>query len=260
MPDLRGITLVEFDASLSGVLLLGLLIGLQHALEPDHVAAVTSLASGNRSLPKILREAVAWAIGHAAMLMLVAAPALVFGFLVSDALAGWLEFIVGIMLVGLGAHVIRRLIRERIHFHAHTHDDGTTHFHAHSHAETPVREGQSWRDAHAEDPHAHEHATQVPWRALAVGLMHGLAGSAALIVLTLAQVTDVSMGLVFVAVFGVGSIVGMAALSVAIAVPLGWSAKRLTALNRSIQATVGGATIALGLFVMYETQIHGWIG
>lgn len=251
---------MEFDASLPGILLLGLLIGLQHALEPDHVAAVTSLASGNASRPKIIHEAVAWAIGHASMLMLVAAPALIFGFILSDALAGWLEFIVGIMLVGLGVHVLHRLIRERIHFHAHTHDDGKTHFHAHSHAETLVDSGQSWKEAHAADPHEHEHKAMVPWRALAVGLMHGLAGSAALIVLTLAQATDIGTGLLFVAVFGIGSIIGMAALSMAISIPLGWSARRLTRLNRSIQGTVGFATIALGFAVMYETQIRGWLG
>lgn len=251
---------MELDVSLTGVLLLGLLIGLQHALEPDHVAAVSSLASGNSSRTKILREAVAWAVGHASMLMLVAAPALVFGFLINDALAGWLEFIVGIMLVGLGAHVIRRLIQERIHFHAHTHDDGTTHFHAHSHADTPVASGQSWEQAHDADPHAHEHARTVPWRALLVGLMHGLAGSAALIVLTLAQAGDVAMGLVFVIVFGIGSIIGMAALSMALSVPLGWSARHLTGLNRVLQGSIGGGTVTLGLFVMYETQGHAWFG
>ena len=251
---------MEFDASLVSVLLLGLLIGLQHALEPDHVAAVSSLASSNSSRSRILREAVAWAVGHASMLMLVAAPALMFGFLVNDSLAGWLEFIVGIMLVGLGVHVIRRLIIERIHFHAHTHDDGTTHFHAHSHAGTSADAGQSWRETHADDPHEHEHKARVPWRALAVGLMHGLAGSAALIVLTLARAADVGTGLVFVLVFGAGSIVGMALLSMAIAVPLGWSGKRLTRLNRWIQGSIGGATIALGFFVMYETQAHGWFG
>lgn len=250
--------MMEIDTSLPGVLLLGLLIGLQHALEPDHVAAVSSLASGKTSRPRILRDAVAWAVGHASMLMLVAGPALMFGFMVSNALAGWLEFVVGIMLVGLGAHVIRRLVVERIHFHAHTHDDGTTHFHAHSHADTAARNGQSWREVHEADPHDHEHKRRVPWRALTVGLMHGLAGSAALIVLTLARAADIGTGLVFVFVFGIGSIIGMAALSMAIAVPLGWSGRRLTWLNRWIQGAVGSATIALGFFVMYETQGHGW--
>lgn len=251
---------MELDVSLWSVLALGLLIGLQHALEPDHVAAVSSLASGSTSKRGIVRQGVAWAVGHAAMLTMVAGPAVVFGVAFGDGLAGWLEFVVGIMLVGLGAHVLRRIVRERIHFHVHRHVDGTVHFHAHSHAATPVEKYDTWREAHADDPHAHRHADNVPWRAVAVGLMHGLAGSAALIVLTVASAPSIEVGIAFIAVFGAGSIAGMAALSMAIAVPLGWTGRRLTGLNTMIRSLIGGATVALGVVVMYETQIQGWLG
>ena len=250
---------MELDASLWGVLALGLLIGLQHALEPDHVAAVTSLASGTGSKASIVRQGIAWAVGHAVMLLLVAGSAVSFGLMLSEGLAGWLEFVVGIMLILLGGHVLHRLIRDRIHFHVHRHADGTVHFHAHSHADTDTSE-KPFTEVHAGDSHDHEHPANVPWRALAVGLMHGLAGSAALIVLTVASTTDVAAGLLFVIVFGVGSIIGMGALSLAIAVPLGWTSRRLTGLHSMIRGLVGGATIALGVFVMYETQGHIWFG
>ena len=112
------------------------------------------------------------------------------------------------MLVVLGVDVLRRLARDRIHFHAHRHDLETEHVHAHSHR----GEGR-----HAESSHRHEHAKQWPLRALAVGVMHGLAGSAALVVLSLQAVPSIALGLGYIVLFGVGSIFGMALLSLAIA-------------------------------------------
>ncbi|MEQ8665511.1 MAG: hypothetical protein RIC16_07280 [Rhodospirillales bacterium] len=251
--------MVEFDTTLWSVLVLGLLIGVQHALEPDHVAAVTSLASGTRSRRSVLQQGVAWAVGHALMLLAVAGSAVTFGFMMSDGLAGWLEFVVGMMLVLLGGHVLHRLIRDRVHFHVHRHDDGTVHFHAHSHADVDTSE-KPFGAQHFDDPHDHVHRSALPWRALAVGLMHGLAGSAALIVLTVASAADAVSGILFVVVFGVGSVAGMAALSFAIAVPLGWTGRRLTGLHSIVRGLVGGATVTLGVVVMYETQGHVWFG
>src|SRR5580692_9033360 len=141
------------------------------------------------------------------------------------------------MLVGLGSHVLWRLWRGRVHFHRHGHGDGTVHFHAHSHAGEAA--------PHARAAHAHEHGFR--WRTLLVGLMHGMAGSAALLVLTVSQASSPAVGLGYVALFGIGSMIGMGALSTLIAVPLAFSARWLTWANSGLQGAVGIITIAIGI-------------
>lgn len=235
------------DFTLGGILLLGLVIGLQHALEADHVAAVSSIASGETSLRKIVVHGALWGLGHTITLGIVAGTAVYLGAVIDAEVAGWLEFIVGVMLVGLGGQVVWRMIRERIHFHTHRHDDGTLHVHAHSHA------GE--KAPYNRNAHAHEHPEGLPWRTLCVGLMHGMAGSAALVVLTATALSDPLTGISYVILFGIGSMLGMAALSMVIAVPLGYTAKTLTWANRIMQTGIGAVTAGLGFFVMYETQL-----
>lgn len=241
------------DLGLSGILLLGLVIGLQHALEADHVAAVSSMVSGETSVKRIVWHGALWGTGHALMLAAVAGTIIYMGATLNEQIAGWLEFAVGVMLVGLGVNVIWRLVRERIHFHAHKHDDGTLHLHAHSHAGDTV--------PHAENAHAHEHPESLPWRTLFVGLMHGMAGSAALLVLAASAIDDPLHSILYVVVFGIGSIVGMAALSVVIAVPIGYTAKSLTWAHHFLRGGIGVLTTMLGFVVMYETQLAQlWAG
>jgi len=229
----------------SGILLLGLVIGMQHALEADHVAAVSSIAARQKTMRSIVKHGAVWGIGHTLTLMLVAGGAIGLGLAIKDSMASWLELLVGVMLIGLGTNVVYLLIRERIHFHRHHHKDGTVHFHAHSHKGEEVR--------HDENKHDHEHENKIPVRSLLVGMMHGMAGSAALIVLTAASVNSAPLGMGYVVLFGLGSVAGMAALSAVIAVPLAWSAKALTWANRSIQGSIGTATIVLGVMVVMES-------
>ncbi len=227
---------------MTSILFLGLLLGMQHALEADHVAAVASIAARQTSVRRIVAHGAVWGIGHMAALVAFAGSAIVLGAAVGDQLAGWLEAAVGVMLVGLGGHVIYRLIRDRVHFHLHRHADGVVHFHAHSHA-GDVGE-------HARSAHRHQHRHGLPWRSLWVGLMHGAAGSAALLVLSASAMASPAEGLLYVALFGAGSVVGMAALSAVIAVPIAFSASALTWANRSLQAAVGVGTVAIGLGVL----------
>jgi len=239
------------ETTVLGILLLGIVIGLQHALEADHIAAVSSIVSGETSLKRIISHGTLWGIGHTIMLAAVAGSAIFLGAALDQGVASWLEFGVGIMLALLGGHVLWRLIRDRIHFHTHSHQDGTVHLHAHSHAGEVA--------PHNPKRHQHGHPEGLPWRTLFVGIMHGLAGSAALVVLTASQVADPVIGIAYVVLFGVGSIFGMAALSAVIAVPLRFTAKSLTWLNRGLQGVVGGVTVVLGFVVMYETQIANWL-
>ncbi len=230
-------------------LFLGFLIGMRHALDVDHVAAVASIASGERSVGRIVSHGAVWGIGHTLTLLLFGGAVLLLGATVSEPLARGLEFAVGVMLVALGGWVLHRLLRDRIHFHLHRHRDGVVHFHAHSHA------GET--GPHASKRHDHWHPRGLPVRALFVGMMHGMAGSAALLLLTATSIGSAPLGLLSIAVFGVGSILGMAALSTVIAVPLSYSARILTWGHRTLQAAIGGVTVALGMLVIYETGVAG---
>jgi hypothetical protein len=220
-----------------GILGLGFLLGMQHALEADHIAAVSSIAARRSDVGDIVRHGLTWGLGHTLTLFVFAGAALLLGHAIPEAWSRPLETAVGIMLVGLGAHVLWRLWRERVHFHRHRHDDGTVHLHAHSHV------GEI--KPHARSAHGHDHGFR--WRTLLVGLMHGMAGSAALLVLAVSQASSPAVGLGYVALFGVGSMIGMGALSVAIAVPIAISARWLTWANRSLQGAVGAVTILIGL-------------
>jgi hypothetical protein len=228
-----------------GILGLGFLLGMQHALEADHIAAVSSIAARRTHIGDIVRHGLTWGLGHTLTLFVFAGAAILLGHAIPEHVARPIETAVGIMLVGLGAHVLWRLWRDRVHFHTHGHGDGTVHIHAHSHANETV--------PHARAAHAHAHGFR--WRTLLVGLMHGMAGSAALLVLTVSQVSSPAVGLGYVALFGIGSMVGMGALSTVIAVPLAVSARWLTWANRGLQGVVGTVTITIGLVTIYETAL-----
>jgi hypothetical protein len=230
-----------------GILGLGFLLGMQHALEADHIAAVSSIAARRTDLADIVKHGLTWGLGHTLTLFVFAGAAILLGHVIPEHLARPLETAVGVMLVGLGAHVLWRLWRDRVHFHRHGHGDGTVHFHAHSHAGETV--------PHARAAHAHGHAQGFRWRTLLVGLMHGMAGSAALLVLAVTQASSPAAGLGYVALFGLGSMVGMAALSGVIAVPIAVSARWLTWANRGLQGAVGVITIAIGVSTIVATVL-----
>jgi len=233
-------------ASLS-ILFLGLLLGMKHATEADHLAAVATLATRQQSLLQTLKLGVAWGIGHTLTLLVFAGLVLALGQAISPTLEQALETAVGVMLVLLGVDVLRRLARDRIHFHVHRHSSGPVHIHAHSHR------GEA--GPHASSPHRHAHPARWPIRALAVGVMHGLAGSAALVVLSLESVPSVGLGLGYIALFGIGSILGMALLSVVMAVPLRLSASYLDRVHRALSALVGAFSAALGASMVWNIGV-----
>jgi ABC-type nickel/cobalt efflux system permease component RcnA len=230
------------------ILLLGLLLGMRHALDADHLAAVATLVTRSRSIGQTVLQGLAWGAGHTLTLLLFGGAVLVLGLVLPERAAPALELAVGVMLVVLGAELLYRLWRRRVHFHAHRHRDGAKHFHAHAH------EGKSRRH----DPERHEHGQGFPLRALLVGMVHGMAGSAALILLSLEALRSPAWGLVYIAVFGIGSIAGMAALSVVIAIPMRLTSRRLTSgrLDRAhggLSALVGLGTVLLGCYVAFRS-------
>jgi len=239
------------------ILLVGFLLGMRHAFESDHVAAVASLVTRSPSMRESIRMGSLWGLGHTVTLFIFGSAVMLMDHLIPERMALMLEFAVGIMLVLLGIDVVRRFMRERVHFHAHRHSDGTLHIHAHRHAHSHTEDEAHPEMVHTELSHEHMHADRFPLRALLVGMMHGMAGSAALIVLTLQSVQSISTGLIYISLFGLGSIGGMAALSTAIMLPLRHSAKRHAGLHQYLQLGIGSATLLLGLVMMFEIGNSG---
>lgn len=224
---------------------LGFLIGMRHAFEADHAAAVASLATKSTSLAQTVRQGIVWGLGHTLTLLLFGSMVFLLEAVVPERLAALLEFGVGLMLLGLGLDVLRKLLIERVHWHVHQHPDRHPHVHAHSHRHEAD---------HGASSHDHGHAAQgFPYRALFVGFMHGMAGTAALILLTIHQTISPWTGILYIAVFGLGSMAGMAVLSAVIALPLRYSARSLTWLHNGLQGCIGLATIVLGMTVLYST-------
>jgi len=226
------------------LLFLGLLLGMRHALEADHVAALASLTSDNQSIKDTIKHGAVWGLGHTITLFIFGSMMLLIGSTISEQLVHALELSVGIMLIVLGLDVLHKLIKQRIHFHLHRHEN-EQHFHAHSHA------GEQ-HQAHNPHKHQHAHGRAFPIRALFVGLMHGMAGSAALIVLTLQTVSSTTQGFLYILFFGIGSILGMAALSAIIAIPLRHSARGLTWMHNGFQGAIGLVTIGIGARLMLD--------
>ncbi|MBY8977505.1 hypothetical protein KHP62_16955 [Rhodobacteraceae bacterium NNCM2] len=234
---------------MEGFLALGFLIGMSHALEADHLAAVGAMAAKGGKRQLALRGAV-WGLGHTITLFAICTAVILFGVALTDQVSATLEFGVGVMLVFLGFDVIRRMRRQKVHFHAHDHGDGKAHIHAHSHAHSTK--------PHDSDPHMHEHPQGFPLRALLVGLMHGAAGSAGLLALAIAATQNPWTAVAYVAVFGIGSLVGMAALSMAAAWPLGWAERGAKWLYRGLTIGAAALAIAIGAQVMIENAAHAW--
>jgi hypothetical protein len=229
------------------MLLLGLLLGMRHALEADHVAAVASLATRSKGVRSTVVQGMVWGLGHTITLLVVGGACLLLRAAIPPRLAAGLEGAVGVMLLLLGADVLLRLRRDRVHLHVHQHADGTVHFHAHGHAP-----GEAHDATHHEHSHRHE---GFPLRALLVGLMHGLAGSAALLLVTLTTLKSAWLGVAYIAIFGIGSIFGMGVLAAVISLPLQGTAhtRNLTAWYYGLEAVIGAGTLLIGGWVIYHT-------
>ena len=193
----------------------------------------------------------AWGAGHTVTLIVFGGAVLMLETVIPVELAGYLELAVGVMLIALGADVLVRLVRDRIHFHVHRHGKGVVHLHAHSHAgaHAGAHAGETPRHDHGHN-HGNSHRRGFKVRAFLIGIMHGMAGSAALIVLSLQTVPSTAAGLATIALFGAGSMLGMGMLTAVIAWPLGRWGRTLTWLHNGAKAGVGALTLAVGTGIL----------
>jgi high-affinity nickel permease len=226
------------ELSLAGVLMLGFLLGVRHAFDADHLAAVMSLVTEGAPLRKSWMVGTLWGLGHTTALLVAALVVLAIGAQIPDRLALALELAVAGMLVLLGVRVLYLMARGKVtHLHVHRHGE-RLHIHPHQH-----EKGQ----AHDRVGIAH-HGTGK--RSYVVGLVHGLAGSAALL-LVVANSGSTVGALVYVLMFGVGSVGGMLVMSTLMTAPFAWTLERLPAVNQYLRGAAGVGSIAVGLVLAY---------
>jgi ABC-type nickel/cobalt efflux system permease component RcnA len=222
------------------VLGVGLVFGLKHALEADHVAAVSIIVSERRSLWSSSIVGALWGVGHTLALLAAGVAVIVLHLEISDRLALGLEFVVALMLIGLGANALRTLWRGG-HLHVHAHASGRRHVHPHTH------------DGVAEDdPHTHH---RIGLRPVLIGMVHGLAGSAALMLLVLSTIPSPLLGFAYIAVFGVGSIGGMLAVSALMSVPMRFTPRRFAGVHATVRALAALFSFGVGVAMAYTIAV-----
>lgn len=234
---------VELDEAKSlpalATLGLGFVIGLRHALDTDHLAAVSTIVSERKNLFSSMLIGGLWGIGHTVSL-LIAGVAVIFLNLNIEKYEKPLEFCVALMLIGLGLNVLIKLARGgKIHFHEHEHG-GHHHVHPHVHDAKPEPE-----------PHTH-HGFKLGLRPLVIGMIHGLAGSAGLLLVLLATIKSTVLAFGVIAIFGIGSIGGMMLMSLVLSLPLHLTAASFARTNLAVRALAGVFSLGFGLFMAYE--------
>ena len=234
------------DLSIWSTLALGFVLGLRHALDADHLAAVSTFVTEERSLWRASLIGVSWGMGHTAALLVFGLAVAAFRLALTPRLSQFLEFIVGCMLVALGANVLFRLARSSaLHAHAHEHD-GVEHKHLHIHVAEPRHEHQ----------HRHQHRTlRLGGRPFMVGVVHGLAGTAALMMLVVGTLPSLLLAVIYIIIFGVGSIGGMMIMSLLMTVPLALAVERLRLLERLIRLAAGLFSLGFGGYLTWEVGL-----
>src|SRR5205085_1970816 len=220
-------------ASALTALTIGLVFGLKHATEVDHVVAVTNIVSEQRKLWRAALVGALWGTGHTASLVVVGIVVLVLRIAIPDRVGAWLEFGVALMIILLGTNTFVRALRGRgsIHIHKHRHG-GLTHAHVHFHDEDTAHEGALTA------PHSHA-IRRIGIKPLLVGAMHGLAGSAVLTLLVLAQINSPLIGILYLLVFGCGSFVGLLVMSGLVGLPFVLTARKLDRFHHGLQTIAG---------------------
>jgi cytochrome c biogenesis protein CcdA len=205
--------------SLAPAALLGFLVGLRHATDADHVAAVSAIVARERTLRGAAFIGAAWGLGHTITLLLLGGGIIVFGLAVPRPVALGLELAVGVMLIGLG---VWNFLSRRQH-----------------------------RNASSAQAHP-ERSPRRALRPLAVGSMHGLAGSAAAALLVVATVQKPTWGILYLLIFGIGTMLGMTVLTTVLALPLSGALRRFRRAEAWLRVGSGALSVAIGAFVVYE--------
>lgn len=248
------------NAAPVGIALIGLALGMRHATDADHVIAITTIVSRERKLTAASTIGVVWGLGHALTILVVGAAIIVFKITIPARLGLAMEFAVAVVLILLGASAIGRLLggigtkekSEKMLVHSHVHSHGLL-AHSHPHAHEQASGKHSHRDhLLAEDASLVPPMSRPFLKAFGVGLVHGLAGSAAIALLVLAAIPDPLWSIAYLAVFGVGTLIGMVLITTAISMPIMFASGRIARLQNTAGVAAGLLSFSFGLFLAYQ--------
>ena len=232
--------LLMHDFPVWATLGIGFVLGLRHALDPDHVAAVSTFASHERNPLRAVFVGAFWGMGHTAALLVFGVTIAILRLEVTPRMSATMDFAVGIMLIILGVGVLVRLLRQGPRFHTHTHEhDGIRHSHIHFHL-------------HGEE-HAHAHRwLRLGGKPFLVGIVHGLAGTAAIMLMIVSAIPSLFLAVGYLLIFGLGTIGGMMAMSLLMGLPAAYAARRAGMLERGVRLTAGLFSLGFGLFLAWD--------
>lgn len=219
------------EISLLAILMVGFILGFKHAIEPDHIVAVSTIACKSKKIWRSTLAGVCWGIGHTATLFIAGMILIALKIEISAKWALSLEFIVGIMIVYLGVSSLLSYRKKKIHVHEHDHS-GYSHTHFH-------------------ELHDHPHQNVSYMTSVMIGMVHGLAGSAAMVLLTMTTVNSLWEGIAYILVFGLGTILGMLLFTTLIGLPFVLSANK-TGINHALIRITGIVSTIFGLYLMYD--------
>jgi hypothetical protein len=251
-------------ASGLAILTIGFLLGMRHATDPDHVIAVSTIVSRERSVVKAALIGILWGCGHTITIVVVGAAIILFGTAIPARVGLTMEFSVGLMLILLGVlnlsgamHWLTQKFSPShpkvAGGHAHLHEHNS-HLHLHWHSHGPAGEHHGERvppPASLRAPFARLGVFHT-LRPLFVGIVHGLAGSAAVALLVLSTIRDPRWAVLYLLVFGVGTIAGMMFITAAIALPFSFAGYKFAWLNQGLITASGLVSLAFGLFICYR--------
>jgi cytochrome c biogenesis protein CcdA len=220
-------------SSVISTIAFGFILGVKHAFDADHLAAVTTMLTNQKNPLKAASIGMYWGAGHTLTLFIVGIIVLLFRITIPDSVVANIEIIVGIMLVILGIQAIRRKVTLP-HEHEHVHD-GTAHTHV-----------------HLADVHNHYPKFGRFGKSFVIGAVHGLAGSGALMILVLSLVKNIYEGIVYILIFGIGSVLGMTLMSLAIGIPFVSSMKKFNQAEKFLNYLTGGISIIIGSTIIYD--------
>jgi high-affinity nickel-transport protein len=253
----------HLDTSLLAILALGFFLGMRHATDPDHVIAVTTIVTRQRSTRSAAVIGAAWGVGHTLTILIVGGGIILFSWVIPPRVGLSMEFSVGVMLIILGLMNLSGLlhwVRDRfagtgpVHSHAHSHGDYVhNHPHAHEpefHPHPPEQTPVAWLDRHVGGL-----ALYQLMRPLVVGIVHGLAGSAAVALLVLTTIRNPRWSLFYLVIFGIGTVVGMMLITAAIALPFAHQRKAHRSLDHRLRLASGLVSLGFGCYLAYRIGV-----
>ena len=250
--------------NLLAIIGLGFVLGMRHATDPDHVIAVSTIVSRQQSVRHAGLIGVLWGVGHTVTIFCVGALIILFHLVIPPRAGLTMELAVGLMLILLGILSLTGVTQRITHRHTPAHSHSVVHSHVHEHG------GIRHAHMHGHHPEVHMHLDPVKptdggllkklglyhlLRPLAVGLVHGLAGSAAVALLVLAEIRDPRWATAYLLVFGVGTVAGMMLITMMIGAPFAYTRRRFAPFHRGLGIASGVLSLVFGLYISFQIAI-----